>query len=90
MRAIETTAAFRKDFKRLARSPRHHMSVLKAVIELLAADTDLPPRLHDHSLGGNWIGFRECHIRPDWLLIYALAEDTLTLVRTGSHTELFG
>lgn len=90
MRAIETTATFRKDFKRLSRSPRHDLAELKVVIGLLAEGADLPPRQHDHSLGGNWVGFRECHIRPDWLLIYTLDEEILTLVRTGSHAELFG
>lgn len=89
MRELVTTAAFRKDYKRLARSPRHDMAELKTVIELLAQSGGLPGEYDDHALRGNWRGFRECHIRPDWLLIYSIGPAELTLVRTGSHAELF-
>lgn len=89
MREILSTAAFRKDFKRVSRSGRHDLGLLKEVVAMLAHGAALPERLRDHALGSNWQGFRECHVRPDWLLIYKLTPEALTLVRTGSHTELF-
>lgn len=90
MREIVSTAAFRKDFKRLARSSQHDLALLKQTISLLAEGVALPEKYRDHPLGGNWHEYRECHIRPDWLLIYKLTAVDLTLVRTGSHSELFG
>lgn len=90
MREIVSTAAFRKDFKRLARSSQHDLELLKQAITILAEGTTPPEKYRDHPLGSNWLGYRECHIRPDWLLIYKLTADDLTLVRTGSHSELFG
>ncbi|MDP3427622.1 MAG: type II toxin-antitoxin system YafQ family toxin [Humidesulfovibrio sp.] len=89
MREIVSTAAFRKDFKRVSRSGRHDMALLKEAISLLAGGETLPERFRDHPLGSNWQGCRDCHLRPDWLLIYKLAPEALTLVRTGSHAELF-
>ena len=56
----------------------------------LATEEALDPRYRDHPLQGNWRGYRECHIEPDWLLIYNVENDTLRLGRTGSHSELFG
>jgi mRNA interferase YafQ len=89
MRAVEYATAFRKDYKRLQRSPRHDLDELKAVVAMLAQGAALPERLRDHALGGNWQGCRDCHLRPDWLLIYWLSPDTLTLLRTGSHSDIF-
>ena len=89
MRAIAYTTAFRKDFKRLSRSPRHDMAQLRALITHLSEGKPLADKHRDHPLGGNWGGFRECHLQSDWLLIYTLTPDTLTLVRTGTHSELF-
>ena len=89
MRAVEYTSAFRKDYKRLQRSPRHDLAELKEVVAMLAQGAALPEHYRDHPLGGNWGGFRECHLQSDWLLIYILTPDTLTLVRTGTHSELF-
>ena len=61
------------------------------VLRFLLADVPLPERYNDHGLTGNWIGFRECHIKPDLLLIYEkVGADILMLVRLGSHSELFG
>ena len=60
------------------------------VIELLATDAELPERLSDHPLQGDWKGFRDCHIKPDLLMIYAKSEGALSLARLGSHSELFG
>jgi mRNA interferase YafQ len=62
---------------------------VKAVIDLLVDEESLPPKNRDHKLGGNWIGRRDCHIEPDWILIYKLTEDELLLERTGTHSDLF-
>jgi mRNA interferase YafQ len=63
--------------------------LLADVIATLAADKPLPARLHDHALGGRWKDFRDCHVRPDLVLIYRKPDDkTLELVRLGSHSEL--
>jgi mRNA interferase YafQ len=91
MRTLSRTAQFKKDYKRESKS--HHRLVLdeelRIVLELLVIDEVLPPRYRDHNLTGNWTGFRDCHLRPDLVLIYAKPdENTLTLVRLGSHSEL--
>jgi mRNA interferase YafQ len=59
------------------------------VVELLANDQPLPDKYRDHVLMGEWKNYKECHIKPDWLLIYKKIEDRLLLARTGSHSELF-
>lgn len=66
------------------------MEKLELIVQLLAADIPLPARNRDHALTGNWIGCRECHIAPDWLLVYSKDNETLTLylMRTGSHSKL--
>ncbi len=58
-------------------------------VHLLVAEETLPERCVDHSLSGNWPGWRDCHIEPDWILVYKMTADTLTLGRTGSHSDLF-
>jgi mRNA interferase YafQ len=65
------------------------MSKLRALIMLLLAGAPLLERYRDHPLRGNWKGYRDVHIEPDWLLIYRVAGDELHLVRTGSHADLF-
>ncbi len=67
------------------------ISLLDYVIDTLRQGRALDEKFHDHSLSGNYTGFRECHIKPDWLLIYLIENDilTLTLVDTGSHSDLF-
>lgn len=87
-REIVPTGGFRRDFKRLSKSPRHDVGELKAVVDALAKDLPLDAKHRDHALTGNWLDHRECHIRPDWLLIYRLEPDRLLLVRTGTHSEL--
>ncbi len=62
---------------------------LNAVIALLSAESDLPDRLHDHGLTGGWKGYRDCHIQPDWLLIYKVEAGRVYLARTGTHSDLF-
>jgi mRNA interferase YafQ len=65
------------------------MSKLRQLILLLLAEDPLPERYRDHRLRGNWKGYRDAHIEPDWLLIYRIVGDELQLVRTGSHADLF-
>ncbi|MBX3059554.1 MAG: type II toxin-antitoxin system YafQ family toxin [Anaerolineae bacterium] len=89
MRTIRYTNQFKKDYKR-AKKRGHNELRLKVVIDQLANDQSLPPQYRDHELVGNYIGIRECHIEPDWLLLYRLEGETeLILVRTGSHSDLF-
>lgn len=92
MRTIEWATAFKRDYKRevKTRSQATLDALLVPVFQALAADQPLTARYRDHGLKGNWNGYRECHIKPDLLLIYRLAdEDTLRLVRLGSHNALF-
>lgn len=90
MRAIERTTKFKRDYKREKRTDPGLDSVMVPVIELLATDAPLPEKLRDHGLSGNWAGYRDCHVRPDLVLIYAKRDDDiLSLVRLGSHSELF-
>jgi mRNA interferase YafQ len=91
MRTIEPTRQFRRDFKRETKGPlgKRLDTLLNPVVAMLAADTALPPRYRDHPLTGNWGDHRDCHIRPDLVLIYRKPDaDTLQLVRLGSHSEL--
>jgi mRNA interferase YafQ len=93
MRTIDRSSAFKRDYKREAKG-RHRATlddVLKSVLVALATDLPLGPHLRDHDLSGDWAGYRECHVKPDLLLIYRKSEtDTLRLARLGSHSELFG
>lgn len=86
MYRIRPTTKFQKDVKRLKKRG-YDLSSLTNVIQILADGKNLPPQNRDHALSGNYAGFRECHIAPDWLLIYEISEDTLFLylTRTGSH-----
>ena len=85
------TSKFKKDYKRMKRQGRV-VAKLTATLNMLAAGDPLPARLRDHELAGDYLGHRECHVAPDWLLIYRIDRDRLilTAVRTGSHSELFG
>lgn len=87
---IKYTSQFKKDFK-LAKKQRKNIDKLFAVIEKLANGETLEPKHRDHDLVGNYKGCRECHIEPDWLLVYEIFEDVLVLMlyRTGSHSDLF-
>lgn len=93
MRTISRSTNFKKDFKRILANPHHSQDaarLFEAVLILLVEDAPLPKSCRDHALIGNWKGHRECHIKPDLLLIYKIREpDTLELVRLGSHSELF-
>jgi len=79
---------FKKDFKKLHSSGKD-LGKLAEVIRRLQAEEVLEERYRDHLLIGNYAGHRECHLSPDWLLIYQTTETELILVRTGSHSELF-
>ena len=90
MLTIKYHSSFKKDYKRIIK--RGYDSVLlEKVIEQLANEQPLPLENRDHELTGNWKGYRECHIKPDWLLIYKIEKDVLilTLSRTGTHSDLF-
>jgi mRNA interferase YafQ len=89
VRQIVQTAQFKKDLKKVALSGRHQAGELFEIVARLARDEPLSERHRDHALSGNWLHHRECHVRPDWLLIYKSTPEFLTLVRTGSHSELF-
>ena len=91
MRTIKQTTAFKRDLKR--ESKGQHRAYLSenfvAAIHTLVNDHPLADKFHDHALSNNWQGFRDCHIRPDLILIYAKPDDdTLELIRLGSHAEL--
>jgi mRNA interferase YafQ len=94
MRTIERSSAFRRDYKRAKATPRHSNdvdSLVSTVVALLLLDQILPENNRDHALRGDWLGYRECHLKPDLLLIYRKpSADTLRLARLGSHSELFG
>ena len=85
---LHYTTQFKKDYKRI-RKQNKDLSKIRTVIERLAAGQLLEPKSHDHQLSGNWKGHRDCHIEPDWILIYRITVDDLYLERTGSHSELF-
>jgi len=93
MRTIERSSAFKRDYKKVTTTPRHRNldPLLLVVLALLLEDRSLPESNRDHALSGDWVGYRECHIKPDLLLIYRKPDtDTLRLARLGSHSELFG
>jgi len=89
MLEVRATTRFKKEAKKAARQQKA-MQKLADAIYLLQAGEPLPEHNHDHVLTGNYVGHRECHLSPDWLLIYKVEGGTLILVRTGSHSELFG
>lgn len=86
---IKPTNQFKKDFKRIKKQNKD-LNILKKVIDMLANDEILPDKYRDHLLIGNYKGKHECHLEPDWLLIYEYLEDELILflTRTGSHSDL--
>ena len=88
---VKPTTQFKKDFK-LAMKRSMKIELLEEVIAMLAMGETLPDKHKDHALTGNWVGHRECHILPDWLLIYRIEDEVLvlTLARTGTHSDLFG
>jgi len=93
MRTIERASAFKRDYKRETKG-RYRTTLadeLKSVLLTLVTDQPLDAKFRDHDLTGDWAGYRECHVKPDLLLIYRKSEpDLLRLARLGSHSELFG
>ena len=90
MLTIRYQSAFKRDYKRIKKRG-YDTSLLEEVISILASGDTLPDQYKDHELSGNYSGYRECHILPDWLLIYDRndSELTLCLTRTGTHSDLF-
>jgi len=88
---IKNTTQFKKDYK-LAKRRGLDINLLKGIITKLANGEVLAPKHKDHPRSGDWVGHRECHIQPDWLLVYRHDNDVLvlTLSRTGTHSDLFG
>lgn len=89
MRPVEITGRFKRDYKREKRSDARLDAILQPVLDMLIMDAVLPPNLSDHLLTGDWKGYRDCHIKPDLVLIYRKTEEALVLARIGSHSELF-
>ena len=90
MLTINYSTRFKKDYK-LVKKRGYDTSLLEEVLEMLCAEQPLPQKNRDHMLTGNYDGNRECHITPDWLLIYKIQNDELllSLTRTGTHSDLF-
>ncbi len=90
MYAVKPTSRFQKDLKK-AQKRGLNLELLAEVIKKLAAGEELPPRNRDHALIGDYSGCRECHIQPDWLLMYEVEQEELFLylIRTGTHSDLF-
>jgi mRNA interferase YafQ len=89
MRTFRYTRAYKKDLKRISRRG-YDLSILATVLNALRVGQQLPVARRDHPLKGDWQGWRECHIEPDWLLIYKTTETEVLLARTGTHGDLFG
>ena len=90
MLTIKYQAAFKRDYKRIKKRG-YNIRLLEQVIALLAEGQELPASYRDHALTGDYSGCRECHIAPDWLLVYEVRQDELLLylTRTGTHSDLF-
>lgn len=93
MLELELATQFKRDLKKIAKQ-RKSRKLLDSIIDQLQKEEPLDLKYKDHNLSGNWGGYRECHITPDWLLIYKIIKDDsiqlLRLSRTGSHSDLFG
>ena len=91
MLTIKYQAAFKKDYKRIKKRG-YDTRLLEKVVGLLVEGKSLPPEYRDHALSGDYGGCRECHIAPDWLLVYEVVERELVLylMRTGTHSDIFG
>lgn len=88
MKKIRSSSAFEKDVQRMIKRNKD-MEKLKSIIRTLARGEKLDPIYRDHKLSGSYFGCRDCHIESDWLLIYKCDEETLFLIRTGTHADLF-
>lgn len=88
MLPIRPTSQFKKDLKKAAKQGRD-LDKIRKVLEKLSIPEPLPASFRDHKLKGEWRDFRECHLGPDWLLIYTITDFELRPVRLGTHSELF-
>ena len=88
MKTFRLTSAYKKDLKRVTRRS-YDLTLLADVLNALCADRHLSTARRDHPLKGEWKGWRECHIQPDWLLIYKTTDSEVLLARTGTHADLF-
>ena len=89
MLTLNASTTYKKDLK-LCKKRGYDLSLLNSAINTLLIPAPLPPKNRDHQLTGNYAGKRECHILPNWLLIYQIRGNELYLVRTGTHADLFG
>jgi mRNA interferase YafQ len=89
MLKLEYATQFKKDFKKVAKLPIPDVVEVGHVIKQLQLSNALPEKYVDHPLSGNWVGYRDCHIKPDLVLIYKIGSNTLKSARVGSHSELF-
>ncbi len=91
MLKIRRTTQFKKDYKKIIKQGLDENAFI-VVLKLLCGETPLPQKYKDHPLQGNYKGYRDCHIEPDWVLIYKIEKEVslITLQRTGSHSDLFG
>ena len=85
---LSQTSQFKKDIKKQLRKGKDQQKLIE-VVKLLLSESPLPEKNKDHPLKGNWKGRRDCHIEPDWILIYKISKDELLLERTGTHSDLF-
>lgn len=85
---VRYSTKFKRDFKVCAKRG-YNLKRLQNAIDILRVPDSLPPKNRDHNLTGNYAGYRECHVEPDWLLIYQQTETELLLYRTGTHSDLF-
>jgi mRNA interferase YafQ len=89
MKALRIAMAFKKDLKRVERRG-YERALLETVVDARRRGEELPTARRDHPLKGEWKDWRECHIEPDWLLIYKATDTEVLLARTGTHADLFG
>jgi mRNA interferase YafQ len=89
MLTLEYSTQFKKDFKKVTKMPIPDIVEVCSVITTLQKGQTLPKKYLDHSLSGNWVGFSDCHVKPDLVLIYRVYDNYLQLSRIGSHSELF-
>ena len=89
MLEIIYSSQFKKDFKKIRNLPFTDLKIIFDVISTIEQKMSLDPKYKDHELTGNWSNFRECHIKPDLLLIYQANDNILKLARLGAHSELF-
>jgi len=88
MKNIFQTSQFKRDFKKI-KSRGKDLDKLQSLVKAILKGDQLESRYHDHPLSGKWTGSRDCHVEPDWVLIYRIDGDSLYLERTGSHSDLF-